>query len=349
MKKLVLLMSIIIITFSLFLYFYFRPHDYTEEYVIDDYNIVEKYLKKENVYYFVIDNKYDFIKEYKYTTSRKYIKKIETENNCLIIKLKDDSQREICNIEDYNKNIYNIVGPYIEKKYQDLTIYDINNFKFLIWDYKNILNINNTNQDKIKIFDSDAYETNLFTKINDLLIIPDLETGYEFNKIYIYNSKNNKIDSWEIEYTISNDSYILGVMDKNIYLVDNKYQKEYRINPYKKRIEIIASQNQLGTIYKNGWQDISITKLINEELKFEYLNIYHYYLENDAIYLKYLDSNIVTQVASYENIKIYQIDNADIYYFKEDILYVYNPEHGEVKLLKRFEWNFNYKNKIFIY
>lgn len=347
MKKLIVLICTIITAFSLFLYFYLRPHDYEEHYQINNYDVVEKYLKKEKVYYFLIDNKYDFIKEYNYSTTRHYITEITQANNCITIKLKDKTDYNICKNEDYNINIYKQNKEKLIKTYQDINIYNFKNLKFLIWDYKNILNLNN--ETKIQVFNKGAYNSDLFIKIKEFLVIPNLENEYEFNEFIIYDIENNKTSNWSIKYTISSDSYILGILDKNIYLVDMKNQKEYKINPFKEKIEIIGSNSKKGQIYNNGWEEISVSKLTNEKLKFSNNSFCNYYLENNIIYLNYLNSNIKTKVIEGDNIKIYETKDNSLFYLKDDTLYLFHPDFGNIKLMQRFEWNFNYKNKIFIY
>ena len=38
----------------------------------------------------------------------------------------------------------------------------------------------------------------------------------------------------------------------------------------------------------------------------------------------------------------------DIYYISDDKLYVYSSFDGDKLLVENFEWNFNYKNIVFI-
>ncbi len=38
-----------------------------------------------------------------------------------------------------------------------------------------------------------------------------------------------------------------------------------------------------------------------------------------------------------------------VYYLEGDTLYYYNDSDGEVLVISNFEWNFNYKNMIFIF
>jgi len=60
-------------------------------------------------------------------------------------------------------------------------------------------------------------------------------------------------------------------------------------------------------------------------------------------------SNKNNKVLISRNVKdVVRIKDKDIFYIKDDILYHFNNNLGEEKLLSYYEWNFNYENIIYI-
>ena len=340
-------MSLLVFAFSFFLYIYLIPRNYTLKYQVNDLEIIEKYNKKYKKYYFEIDKKYNFVSSFKYSTKRKLINNITVIDNCIIPEFKAGKIGEMCFVDGYQE----VKGIENTKKittYKDVNIYNYLD-TILIWNYRNL---NVINQDKNYVVEGtkkDIYSNNLMYLMGDLLIYPNYENEYEYNELNILNLKTNKTETMKLDYTITSDSYILGSYEESIYIVDKKEKKEYELNPYKKKIRIIGSSNKTGKIYENGFKDISLTKLTNENKSFVFDNYYSYIVKDDTLYLKYKDSELLTKVSAFENGHIVYTNEDEVYYLIKDILYYFNPDKGNIKLLQNFEWNFNYINKIFIY
>lgn len=357
---LLLIIAVIMLIISLL-----STKSYSLEYSIDDYNISENYLKEDKTYYYEITYdkvKYNFIYESKYLKNRKLItgiNKTEYEDYiCLEIESKQISTNPLCSKEKELID-YRLVPEELEldrktdeeneKTYENYTIYNQNN-KILVWNYKGFNYLENEDIKHISIFSKDIYDISLVGITNNYLIIPDYEQSYTFNKIYIVNLSNLKVDTWKIKYDISFDSYILGSNDKSIYLLDKKNKTEYELVPHKKKMRIIATDNRYGIIYKNGEQEkIRVNNLVNSKQEFTYLNNYKYTLDNNTLYLSYLDSNIKTKISDKYINNIININKDTIYYLVEDTLYRYNLEYGETKIMTYSEWKYNYQNSIIIY
>lgn len=343
----------------------FISHSYSLEYNIDDYDISENYDKKEEIYYYEIKNNnhiYNFITSTKYQKEKKLITNItkyeQDDYTCLVIESNIFEVNPLCskgdeNIdyrlvpEDLELPISNTIEPY-ETNYENYYLYNTDN-NILVWQYKGFIYFN---KDKIKTFDlftKDIYDINLAVKINNYLVIPDYEQNYNFNKLYIINLSNQKIEEWEIDYDISFDSYILGTNNKSIYLVDKKNKIEYEIVPHKKKMRIVASNNKKGIIYNEGKEEsISLNSLISSNQSFTYKNNYQYTLQDNTLYLSYLDTDIKTKISDQKISSIVSINEDNIYYLVEDTLYKYNLYYGEVKLIEYDDWEFNYNNLIFL-
>lgn len=367
LKKEVILFFIIIIVliFGLIVKL-LKNKSYEVEYKINDYNIIENYNKKEKLYTFVIKNKkvnYTFYSEEKYSKKHKLINDIEEINledeHCLIIKSDVIENNPLCynSIEEidfrltseemqeqlgYNNNLKNE-----EKEHNNLKVYNTLDYTFLFWNYKGF-DVINENINSISISSTDQYEIPLCVKLNEYILIPDYDDKYTFKKFYIYNILKGTKDEMIIDYEISYDSYIIGTHDKSIYLVDKVNKVEYEIVPHKQKIRIVGTSYKRGTIYtEKGFESISIDKLINEEHKFVDNNKYKYKIENEYLY-QYTE-NSKLKISNQKINDIISIENDTVLYLVEDNLYLYNIKYGEIKIANNFEWNFNYKNLIFVY
>ena len=141
----------------------------------------------------------------------------------------------------------------------------------------------------------------------------------------------------------------MGINEKSIYLIDQKNKIEYELVPHKQKMRIIANKNKKGTIYENGnVNKISMNKLINKKHTFIYDRLYNFYLKNNELYMTYINSNLTTKVSNQKIDTIISINNDSVYYLIDNTLYRYNLKYGEIKLVSYADWEFNYKNLIFI-
>lgn len=359
MKKLIILISVIIIFFVFFLYMYFSPRNYEKEYEINKVKITEKYNKEKEYYYLNLNYKkknFEYASTEEYTTKRGIIKEVEIieEDNiiCLVPKSEYIKTYPLCYKEDtlIDYNLVDIdfktsktIKP-IEEDYNDININYLNEKTFLIWNYKGFNYINDTTQKEINILDNDTYNLDLVAKVNNYLLIPDYDSKHTFKKIYIIDLKNGKTEEWNLKYEIYFDSYILGVENKSIFLFDKKNEIEYELRPDKKKIRKVKYK----AIIDDEWQNLSLGDL-NKGTTFSRKNVYNYEVINNKLYLTYLGGKTNTLISDKKVKEIVYVENSTIYYLVLDKLYMYNKEYGEVLLMDYFEWNFNYKNMIYIY
>ncbi len=363
-----LLLIIAIILIILFILSFFDNKSYSLEYSLDEYNISENYDDKEKLYYYEITYqkiKYNFINKISYIKDKKLIKdinKYEDEDYlCLTISSPYLETKPLCSL---NQNLisYNLIPSDFQQeinifysdseekniKYDNYDIFNNSN-KILIWSYRGFNYLNNDNVEFIKLFENDVYDIPLATKINNYLVIPDYAQEYNFNKLFIINLDNLEVDTWNIEYDISYDSYILGINDQSIYLVDRKNGLEYELVPYKKRMRILASGDKKGVIYSKGNEEsINLNKLISSNQSFTYAQNYNYIIDNNQLYLYYNDPTLKIKVSDNQIKKIIHIHNDEVYYLVDDTLYKYSFKYGEQKILSYSELSFNYQNLIFI-
>lgn len=362
------LLILIIVSLIFLLISVFKTKSYSLEYNIDNYEISENYNNEGNYYYYEISNnnlKYNFIYKSSYNKEKKLIKEIKEYQDedylCLIVRSNYIESYPLCSYKDsyidyhlISETLQEKLSDYytepkiVEEKYENYNIFNQNE-QLLLWSYKGFNYFNKDKTEFIKIFNKDIYEIPLATKINNYILIPDYEQEYYFNKVYLLNLETLKVEEWNLKYEISFDSYVLGTNDKSIYLIDKKNKREYELVPHKKKMRIVAKSNNQATIYEEGQiSKVSLTKLINKEQTFTYKENYKYQLINNQLYLSYLDSSNKIKVSNQKIDTIISTYEENVYYLIDDTLYKYNLKYGEVKLIQYSDWEFNYKNLIFI-
>lgn len=368
MKKQAILL-ILLFLFGLFLYFYLSPRSYVSHYLVNDYKITEKY---ETNYYFEItkdNHNYKYLLNTKYRPSRDLITKIDTYQNnndeCIYINIKDEKTNPLCyrgdqlidfrliNDESFAKfiqNKYQSDNQEVNKNLDNIIIHNYDNSIYAVWNYHSLIYINNEINDEIDLFTNDQYENRLTVRINDLLFIPNYNQQYFFDEVIIVNLNTGIKEKWDLKKSINYESNILGTIGNDLYLIDEKEGKEYRINPSARTITDITTEEGFGSIYNQGkWQEVKIANIINKKLRFIYNSRCDYYIKKEQLYYKeeYTKNNYL--ISLLQSPKIISINDCQVYYLVEDVLYTYYPQVGEVKLLSNYDWNFTADNKVFIY
>ena len=363
MKRITVLIGLLIVLFSFFLYILFSPKNYRIKYKVNGTEVVENYYKRNKYYLFTINYKtvkYPLKIYNEYTRKRKLVKKItiNEEDNIVCLNVNALSKTSILCSEDnelkdlnllntkYLEEYYGIANEKASKlgEYKKIGIYDKSN-DYFIWNYKGFYHLSEDN-DSIDIFNDDNYKNYLSYQTDRYLIFPDYDSEYYFQKLYIYDVQKEKLNTLDIEDEVSYESYFLGHLDNKVYLLDKKNKKEYEINLKKETIKEISDDNYIK-FYNKKWTEISINKLINNEQTFTYKERYDYILEDETLYLVLDKINI--QVSNLKVKKIVYINDDTVYYLSDNKLYSYKYLDKEKLLLQYNEWNFNYNNHIFIF
>ena len=358
-NKLFVFNTLLLLFFLLFLFFVYRPYNYKKEYNINNYNVIEIFRKKDKVYKFYI--KYNN-QDYPFIINSKYVRKKELINEIKIYK----NEKEICllPVSDYiefyplcsnkkEKYTYNLSKvdnvdykyrkiTTIDKNYKDIKINKLNDLSFLIYNYKGFYLINNDTNKYIEIFKNDHYNLDLIYQYKNYLVLADYDQEYYFNKLYYVNILNGKVKEINFDYDISFDSKFLGEYKNNIFLLDKKNKREYKINLKRKNIELTDFQ-----IVKNDKLIKKDYKQIIKNLKQEPNNFNEYKIIKDKLYRIINKEKI--KITNKKVDKIIKFNNDEIFYLSSDKLYMFNNKIGEILLLVNFEWNFNNTNVIYFY
>lgn len=347
-------------------FFIWHNTSYTISYKIGDIAVTETYDSKNKLYRFLLkkENKEYIVQfEQKRIHSKKIIKKIdsleENDTTCLIpsgkiIKfypLCYQKEEEISYHQIENKDLlpaqYFKQIPENSKTYNNIEIGYLNNKKYFIWNYKGFYVIDEKTENNLKLLEEDTYNIPLAYKTSDSILIANYNDNYKFNQFYVIQGKNNKVKKIETKEELSFDSYIMGDFKNKVYFFDKKNKKEYEINLRKYSIENITN-NGKGKIVENGaWQEISTNKLSSQEYYFSTEPLFCYEIQNEQLYLNIENHKI--RISNLAVKDIIDIQGETVYYLVDDKLYYYNPSDGEVLIMSYFEWNFNYKNMIYIF
>ena len=385
MKKIkILLISILIVLLFIFIY-KVSIKSFNISYKIDKHNIKEKFYLNNNkhIYNIKIDNKYTYTIIKNYKKSKKIIKSIKTYKNnnitCIVPIYKDNNKEIYCLkdkiqvsnyylLDENNKDYLKIISKAkikfpkkkkIETNYNKMIIYNNldNERKIIIWNYKGIYVIGKSTKKYIKMLDYDIYD-NIMSTINSnyfVLFENTKVTGIE--KIYYYDIKKDKLNSFKLDKKIDKDSYINGINNNLIYVTDNKNKKQYTINIYKKEINEVGNEENGFITYKDNKKEIiNISNfflnkklfnnnLINNKIK-EY--DYSYFIKNNNFYKKLKDGN-KELLFKLENIDDWKIYDRDILLISDGIVYLYNDKEGLIKIISSNELKYNYKDIVKIW
>ena len=357
--------ALIVIFLILFLAFFLvlRKKDYELKYEIDGYQITESYQKKEDAYLFTLtkeNNIYATILENQSFSSRKLIYQIEEYQNenetCIVIYSNQLRFTPLCQ-KDSEQISYQLVSDKMKEHFEYKTLENtpdeyesiqVNQYfyaNYYIWNYRGFYHLNEETKETINLFSKDIYDPKLIYQSDNLLFIPDYDANYYFEKAYILNMDTGKYETWNLENRIYFDSIILGEYDGELYLVDKHEKKEWKVNLKKKKLEQIGDDSKGGITYQSDFQEVSMTKLINQDMTFTGTTIYDYKIDN-GLFKTFKDYQI--RLKSDSPNRIVKKESDRVYYLIGDALYCYNEDYGEIKIMSYFEWNFNANNVIFI-
>ena len=261
-----------------------REHEVS--YTINNYNINEHFYINKNHYYDLVITKdrenYTYTIEKNLSKEKRIIKEIKEfkDNNlvCIVPMYKKDTELSVyCDLNnkevsiDYliktNNSDFKTIKKKLKKfkisypsssesytEYKKNTVYQKNlleNYNIYIWNYKGILVLNNKKLKYQKILNYDLYDNIMATIVDRYYVLFENNDINGIEKIYYYDSRKNRLNTFKLKEKIAKDSYINGVVDNIIYVTDRKNQKEYKINIFKKSIERI--DNDINYIvYENN-------------------------------------------------------------------------------------------------
>lgn len=294
--------------------------------------------------------------------------------------------KNLDNFVDSLKNLGYQQGSWDEpnlqtKKVGNFSIYAANmkeNQNLSIWQYKGFYRVTNRGEKFFTLNTLDKYEPTLTTMVNQYYVVPNYEEPHSFNRMYITNLITGKIESFDLGVNIPYDSFIQGVVEDKIYLIDRSSKIQYAIDIYKKQTTKTGDVNN-GSKYYNEekWETKSIYDVIDGKLKFtikptvvpeslkEYNPLrvdevggdtdgyYYLYIKNkNEINVYRVDKqnlNVLTLIFKTPTVNSPKYVGEDIYFVSSDTLYYYRYDQGLKPIIKYSEFVFNQSNLYNVY
>jgi hypothetical protein len=242
----------------------------------------------------------------------------------------------------------------------------------VVWNYKGFYEISVDGLKSYSFLANDVYNNNLAVLINQHYVVPDYKEGNNFSKFITTNILTSAASHFELDFTISGDSFIQGVVDGNVYIIDKASKKQYEVNPHNKKINLLGDVNRKAMYFYNGkWEERSIHEIIDNNLVFKY-DIYvpeelekygrnnitnvmgdtdgYYYIHiqegnSIAVYRAHKQNpSILTLLFRSPTINNMKYIGDSMYFINQDTLYMYNDFYGLRPLIKYNEFKFNKNN-----
>ncbi|MCI8394310.1 MAG: hypothetical protein HFH86_02370 [Bacilli bacterium] len=353
----------------LILYFVLHARNYEKTYQLNEFQIKEQYDKNQKVYTFEVTKEqktFHFIVEHSYLQKKKLLTKIdwlEEDNITCIIPHSDKLKTYPQCIQNEEAVDYHLLESELKNRlaesyfikfysnketYEKIDIRNLDHNTYYIWNYKGFYRINQKTRQNISLFEKDIYDITNIAQVKDYLLIPDYNASYYFNKFYVLQMSNGKQSTWDFKESLYFDGYFMGSDDNSLFYMDRKNKIQWELLPKRKKMRKVGTENKNGKVLENGeWEKISTTKLANETVRFSKQTIYQYEIDN-GLYVKYLDCPSRKKISNRNVKEIVTTIQNKVYYLAGESLYYYTEETGEVEVMSYFEWNFNYKNMIFI-
>lgn len=266
---------------------------------------------------------------------------------------------------------------YHERNYQDnknkiekinlLTFYPNNtqdDFDFGITNYKGIYTVDNK-VENISLFDHDVYTRKLSTFVNGYYVVANYNEKYDFNSFYFIRLYDGVKYELELPLPIASDSYIAGIVDGNIYVIDKSNKKQYECSVEKKTWKEIGNETEGMRYYENNhWKTVSASRFTLKETTFDddketndgdYTQFvstygdnsgYHYYYQKDHDeYRIYRSSKQHSKLKTYlfttNNVKTIRVSKEYVFYQIKNEVHYYHDRTGNRTLLEDSELEFN--------
>ena len=355
---------LVTVIFVLIVWLVGKPRNYSEVYNRNEVEILESYTVSSNLYRFDITYNgvvYEFGNIHKYNRKHRLIDEVkfysEDGVSCVyprshvveLYPLCFDGEKFIDYdlLENQSEDFYSRNKEKDSSvKFKNVDIYNKSNVNYLVWANKGYYFINEKEDKELFFLDKESYYNNLAYQTREYVFTPNYDEEYNFKKVFIVNLRTGKVSEWELPFEIGYNSYFLGDHDGWAYLVDRKEKREYRLNFKKKKIERI-DKNGEGVVWNEGFEEMSITKLVNEDFKFVHRNAINY-SSKDQLSFRFDNSKNEVKVLD-KSVNILFQKGLDVYYLEGEEFFRYSPLRGEERLLKYSEWNFNNMNSIYVF
>lgn len=399
--KFVIAMGCILFIFQFAVTFFINKHEviYTLSQKENTYTIKEQFQKINKNHYYnfeVLDkekNKFIFYYNEDYKKKKKVVKEIETykEGNiyCIAPVMKDNQlggivcrnnnelvsgehlKRNGISLENF-KNALKTKGYVIEDTdavslTKDVTVYNHfpKEYTVAIWNYHGLHIVKNDHTKNLSVLNDDYYENTLGILVGNHYVIADTDQNFSYSRIYIVDIEDESKDFVDLEIEISKDSYFLGAVDGNVYIMDRDKKKEYAFNVKERKIEEIGNTDTTAKMYYHGnWEEKNIytvsdnkeifqmeekikaiEELYHPKLVRETVNKYYFVTDDNAVYYV-MKNDLKTKVLLFQDntMKDLKLLDDNLFFLSNENIIMYNLKNGYRKVVTHSELLYNNKN-----
>lgn len=237
-----------------------------------------------------------------------------------------------------------------------------------IYKYNGFYTVTNNDIGIINLFENDSYNNKLGFYIDKYYVIPNYDEKYDYNTLYRIDMSKNKIKKIKLKKSISTDSYLNGIIDKEAYIFDKDELTQYKINPKKKKVIEVGNKEDKVLTYNLKFSKTDVYTLRDSEIKFKTINDHikiikniksinyieknnedYYYQAKDNNVYYYNDITKLKVLLFNKKISDFKLINNTLYFISNKAMYSYNFKEGLKKIIVYNELSFNPENRIAIY
>lgn len=243
--------------------------------------------------------------------------------------------------------------------------------KITVWYYQGIEVLSSSQQKNFSFIDWDKYENKHGVLVDHYYLLPEYHSDrvYDFSAITVVDI--NTLDFWKVSFpeTVSQNTYINGVVDGKVYYLDKDHIVQYEFNPEKRNVRVVGTKELNAQFYNGKWETINIYDLVNVEKKFQTNSLekvdfkrddivetlesggaYYYYTQSGDFYrvLKNFSDRVIFLFHA-DNPNNVILGGDTLYYISGDTLYYYDEGFGQRKVIRNNEFLYNKLNRVQVY
>lgn len=236
-----------------------------------------------------------------------------------------------------------------------------------VYRYKDLDILNEEKRNNFKFSDTDIYQNKQGTFLDNYFLFPIINEDNTIKGYNIVDLTTSFRSFFFFGESISKNSYIQGIVDHKVYLIDKTFKRQYEIIPKESKYNLIASSKEEASYYDGrSWSKVDIQNFVNQESYFkdktyDELKAYKYLkaFEDERAYYYYDNNNNFYKVYKEElgsSIYLFRLNNfndvfvskSNLYYLDDIYLYRYD-DFGIKTLVKYNEFKYNFTNLVFAY
>lgn len=399
--KFVIMLAILFFIFQFAVTFFINKHEIVYNIAHDNknYNVKEQFIKKNKQHYYnfeVLDkekNKFIFYFNEDYNKQKKILKDIEIYNNdqltCILPVYKDNkisgiicrNKKDLVSYDhmkrlgvsfDNWKNELKTKGYIINDtdtviKEDKVTLYQEfpADYSITLWNYHGLYILNKDRIKKLSILDNDYYENTSGVLVGKYYVIANTDQDFSYNRIYLVDVLDESKSFVDLDIEISKDSYFLGAVEDDVYILDRDKKKEYAFNIKTKKLKEVGNIDSNARMYINGkWEDKNIYTVSEQKEKFqsstiipeinelyhpkqmmESINKYYFVTDDNCVYYV-MKEDIHTKVLLFQDDHLTDLKliDDDLFFLSGKDIVMYNLTTGYRKIVTHTELLYNNKN-----